>query len=272
MVQKPNDATKQAAQLGEIGFPEFTSKLISDTFSAIVSSMIDQQKAYADLVEKVAMSIEDFETEAVTNQDVDRWLANNFPGGRREKTLIQAGNTLESGDTNALHRKLGETAGELSSATLPAEGESVELKEGEHVSDIRSVVRRKLARPRMDALQQLVEQGVVRLVVDDGTIETDLEFHTESHRTASTSSSEYDRDSWGVQADAGFVGSMFGISASGGASSLNVTTKNSRNTARSSTEIDVGGRVKINVRGDYQPLRVPEQDEDESQSDDSGGN
>lgn len=45
----PNDgqvaAMDRATLLDDIGFPEFTSKLVSDTFSAIVGSLIHQQEA-----------------------------------------------------------------------------------------------------------------------------------------------------------------------------------------------------------------------------------
>lgn len=269
----PNNATgravDEASRLDEIGFPEFTSKLISDTFSAIVSSMIDQQEAYADLVEKVAMSIEDFETEAVTSQDVDRWLAQQFPADDGEGTKVKDGNTLSSDEVDQLHDRLGDTASEMSGVSLPATGSDASLDEGT-VNDIRSVVRRQQAEPRMDALESLVEQGVVRLVVDDGTIETDLKFHTYGSDAEVQRSSQYDRDSWGVGGNASFVGSMFGISARGGYSSISVSTSSSEDRAYSSSEVRIKGGVTINVKGDYQPLRVPGEGEGEGGG--GGGN
>ena len=259
-------AVDEAKRLDEIGFPEFTSKLISDTFSAIVSSMIDQQEAYADLVEKVAMSIEDFETEAVTGEDVDRWLAQQFPGGEGQDTLIRDGAELSSDEVARLHDSLGATASEISGASLPAAESSTTLDE-DAVSDIRAIVRRQLAQPRMDALESLVEQGVVRLVVDDGTIETDLKFHTYGSERSASRQSSYDRDSWGVGGQASFVGSMFGISARGGYNSISVSTSSKEDRAYSSSQVRIKGGVTINVKGDYQPLRVP----DESEGDSGGG-
>lgn len=251
-------AVDEASRLDEIGFPEFTSKLISDTFSAIVASMIDQQEAYADLVEKVAMTIEDFETEAVTRTDVDRWLANEFPGGENQETLIQDGSQLETEDVNRLHDRLGNTAEDVEGASLPAEDSSTTLDQ-DAVDDIRAIIRRQMARPRMDALESLVEQGIVRLVVDDGTIETDLKFHTYGSDASRSRQTSYDRDSWGVSGRAGFVSSIFGISARGGYSSINVSTSSKEDRTYSSSDVLIKGGVTINVKGDYQPLRVPGQ-------------
>jgi hypothetical protein len=249
-------AVDEATRLDEIGFPEFTSKLISDTFSAIVASMIDQQEAYADLVEKVAMTIEDFETEAVSTQDVDRWLAEEFPGGEDEPTAIQSGTSLDASQVDRLHTQLGDTAGDVSGADLPSSGSGTSLDD-DAVSDIRAIVRRDLAEPRMDALESLVEQGVVRLVVDDGTIETDLKFHTYGMESTQRQQTSYDRDRWGVGGRAGFVSSMFGISARGGYNSISVSTSSKEDRAYSSSDVRIKGGVTINVKGDYQPLRVP---------------
>ena len=49
-----------ANQLSEIGFPEFTAKLITDTFNAITASYIDQMAQYASVVQVVSQTLQDY--------------------------------------------------------------------------------------------------------------------------------------------------------------------------------------------------------------------
>jgi hypothetical protein len=50
---------------------------------------------------------------------------------------------------------------------------------------------------------------------------------------------------------------MFGISARGGYNSISVSTSSKEDRAYSSSDVRIKGGVTINVKGDYQPLRVP---------------
>ena len=44
-------AITQAARPNEIGFPEFTAKLIIDTFDALVAANLRQTQAYIELIQ-----------------------------------------------------------------------------------------------------------------------------------------------------------------------------------------------------------------------------
>ena len=50
-------AVTEAARLEEIGFPEFTAKLITDTYDALVAANLRQQGAYAALLASVTQSL-----------------------------------------------------------------------------------------------------------------------------------------------------------------------------------------------------------------------
>jgi hypothetical protein len=173
-----SDPVDQLSRIDEINYPEFTSKLISDTFDAIVSSMIRQQEAYADLVEKIAMTLEEFSAEAVTDTDVETYLRTYFPGEEANGTSVGTPadpGSLDDADAARLDSLLGAEAiavGEESN--LPDAGSL----DGEEVELIFRLARRLLARPRLEALRELVSQGITRIVVEDGTIETELEFRT----------------------------------------------------------------------------------------------
>lgn len=258
----PTDHSQRVVKPSAVEFPEFTSKLVTDTFDALVAAMIRQQESYADLVEKAAMTIGDFEAEAVADGEVDDWLATTFPAesgaGSAVGTVAEPGD-LEENDVARLTLLLGATATDME-IELPSSAGSLD---GADVTNIRSVVRRKVARPRLEALRELVAQGIVRIVVEDGTVETSLKFDTWSTETEMDRASKYDRDSYGFGGRAGFLSSLFGISGSGHRHGLTVSTNYDSRSADSGVEAQIRGRVKINFRGDYQPLAVPVAEEEE---------
>ncbi|MFW6436086.1 MAG: hypothetical protein ACOCYZ_00445 [Halococcoides sp.] len=262
------DAVDNAARLDEIEFPEFTSKLIEDTFNAIVTSMIRQQEAYADLVEKVSMSVSEFEQEAVTDRDVTDWLIGKFPGEDNGETAVGTTDdpgTLTETDLEILNRKLGTEADELN-LTLPApddasssDGEEATLDlSDEQVTTIRKCVRRDIAGPRLEALKDLVSQGIVRVVVDDGTIETKLNFNTNASEYTRGTETESDRSSTSAGGRAGLSIGSFSVGGYANHHNTSVSTMTKRESSSSTASVDIMGRVEINIRGDYQPLRPNE--------------
>lgn len=253
MAPETSDAVDQIARLGEIGFPEFTHKLITDTFDAVVSSMIRQQEAYADLLEAVSMSVDQFEAENVSDPEVDAWLAATFPSPDSRGSVIgtvASPGELSEGDALRLEGKLGSTATAMD-VTLPGDGSL----DGEEVELIRTVVRRTIARPRLNAMREMVSQGVVRLVVDDGTIETDLKFETEASELQNQVETDTVTKSHGFGGFGNYTGGLFNIGLNGGYRKINVNTNTETTRGQSEASAEVQGHVKLNVRGDYLPLR-----------------
>ncbi|MFC6613852.1 hypothetical protein ACFQAS_02570 [Halopenitus salinus] len=262
---KAGEAIENAARLEEIEFPEFTSQLISDTFNAIVTSMIRQQEAYADLLEKVSQSVADFEQESVSARDVTQWLIGNFPGDSRGTTTVGTlddPGTLSETELEILERKLTSQVEEIG-VELPGPGDAsggngdeatYDLTEDD-VGNIRDAARRKIARPRLEALQDLVSQGIVRVVVDDGTIETRVIFETvaSEYDTSSTYESERTRSQYGGRA--GLTLGSFSIGGYGSRQTTSVSTMTERERSSSRASVEIMGGVTINVRGDYQALR-----------------
>lgn len=263
------DAIENASRLDEIEFPEFTSQLISDTFNAIVTSMIRQQEAYADLLEKVQQSVAEFEQEAVSSADVTDWLITNFPApetGRSSVGTLDDPGELTETELEILQRKLSSQAEELE-VELPSpdaasggngDEPTAELDEDD-VEAIRRAVRRKIARPRLEALEDLVSQGIVRVVVDDGTIETRLLFQTAASEHASAVESETERTRTDMGARGGLSLGSFAIGGYASRQRTSVSTMTQREMSSSRANVEIMGGVTINVRGDYQPLRVEEE-------------
>lgn len=262
-----NGASGVADELGrinEIPFPEFTSKLISDTFDATVSSMIRQQEAYADLLDQVAASIEQFETQNVGNTEIRNWLGVNGPTEDGASTIgtPEDPGSLDSDATDVIEAKLSGPMRELDVESLPTGN----LDENE-VQLIYSLVRRKIARPRQESLEELVEQGMVRLVVDEGTIETKLEFEVEGRDTEEVTERDYERTSGGIGGSGRLLSSIIGVGVSGSYQKIDVSTRREQRESDLEAAGEIMGRVELNLRGDYQPLRAPEEEAEEAEPD-----
>lgn len=67
--EQVRDQEEVRGLIGEVDFPTFVSGLIKGVFEAIVQSSIEQMKAYAEMVQAVAKSLDDFTKDA---EDKDR--------------------------------------------------------------------------------------------------------------------------------------------------------------------------------------------------------
>lgn len=267
-----SDAVDQAQRLGQIGFPEFTSKLVSETFQAVVSAMIRQEQTYADIVKKVAMTEEEFADSAIDSTQVSDWLHNNFPGDGNHATAIRKGNQISKTQGNTLHETLKDPAKKAGVKNNLPDGKT-KLKEGD-VDATRKAVKRALAKPRQQALEELVEKGVLRVVLNDGTIRTDLDFHTHASQHTQSHSRHHHENDEHASISGNFVEGLFGIGASAGGHHMSVSTRTSEQQAESSADVDIQGHVELNLEGDFQPLQKPQTQSSDSgsSSDDNNGN
>lgn len=262
-----SDAVDQATRLNQIGFPEFTSKLINDTFDALVASMIRQEKSYIDLVEKVAMTIDEFAEHAVPTSAVHSWLVQNCPANEGSGTCVTKNGTL----TEVAHNNLENISNVPSENSTSIPDKGTQLSE-DQVNSIRKYVSYHLAEPRMQALEELVTKGVVRVVVDDGTIKTDLDFHTKASEHSKSTSEHKNKNTTEAGFNAGFVGELFGISGGAKTHNVNVSTRTSQQSAEAEAGVNIQGHVEINIRGDYEPLSVPQQDSSDDDDNDNNNN
>jgi hypothetical protein len=265
------EAITQATRLGEVGFPEFTAKLITDTMDAVVGAMLRQQEGYADLLAKISKTIEDFEADEVTDADVEKWLAENFPdpdasedAPLEELTVIRKDTEYKAEpDEPPIKKTLDKELKEIG-VKLPA-GEkdnytSGNLTEGD-VTNIKKAVKRKLAKTRLTALQELVRMGMVRIVIDEGKIYTKLIFTTYGTQFQTRIERQYEKKAWGVGGRIGgvfsFVGGLFGISGGGSIREIKVKTVTQRDFTRTDTRVQIIGGTDISFRTDYEALTSP---------------
>ena len=256
-------AVTEATRLGEIGFPEFTAKLVKDVFDALLAATLRQMEAYSELVAGTAKTLQEYVDEnknLVSGEEVWDWLVKNLPGPAEsaaanptpeDATLVRVGVTLNGSEKNKVRQKTG----------LPATGEGAwnptdALTEND-VKNVIEKVREIIAGNRYTLLKEMVKMGIIRLVVDYGEIETKLTFSTygqsEALRTASTYSTKAFNATASVQTGKA-INKWVQVSASANYSSMSVRTTSSIDRDVSGSKVDIYARVFIRFKSDYQAL------------------
>jgi hypothetical protein len=272
MANGAQQAVDNATRLSEIGFPEFTAKLITDTFNAITASYIEQTAQYINVVQAVSQTLQDYINNTVDDIGADEIGA----------FLVSVGALND----DALNFLLGDpaTSPSLSAAEATAINNAVLLPPAAGASSapasngtltnnkrqtIAQAIARRIAVNKYDLLQTMVRQGIMRLYVDNGTIETRLTFTTYGSSTFSSSKSNRERvessaalgggGGAGFGALAGTALGGFGVAVGGGVSKSTLTVSTSKESQRDVTgsRVQIFGRVKLNFKTDLLPLAAP---------------
>jgi hypothetical protein len=254
-------AVTEAARLDEIGFPEFTTKLITDTFDALVSANLRQTEAYIELVQQVAKSLAQYindTQEDISGEELLRFLAAALPPAdlsSEEPTKVAVGETLTTEDATTLNNAL----------VLPAEAgvpnDNQVAQDGQldqaGVNTILEAVAKRIAANRYDLLKEMVKQGILRLVVENGVIESRLTFTTYGSTFYQKNASSYHRDTYRNKSrgKTGALVSLFGsYSSTTYRTSVNIRTSKETHRDVSGSRVQIFGLVRINFKTDYLPL------------------
>ncbi|MBN2865983.1 MAG: hypothetical protein JXK16_08240 [Thiotrichales bacterium] len=167
--------------LNELGFAEFVAKLISDTFSAILSSQVEQKDKLAELDRLMTLSNTDFL--AVCLEDgqmmvqVEDQLRQLFPSEKEPGHGIVVGaayqpETNSKPESPAIYQAIG----------LQLSKETPDFKGGKltqlGVDKIYQALVEPLAEQQRNALASILNDGIPKLMVDSGKINAKLTFQT----------------------------------------------------------------------------------------------
>ena len=122
---------------------------------------------------------------------------------------------------------------------------------------IMDAVANRIAANKYDLLKEMVKQGILRLVVENGLIETRLTFNTYGSSFYQGKSKDYNRKNFSFKAKAktgGLVSAWCKASASTAYSSVRVSTAEKVDQDRSGSRVNIFGQVRINFKTDYLPL------------------
>lgn len=260
MANGTSAAVTEAARLDEIGFPEFTCKLISDVFDALVSANIRQTAAYVELLKSVSQSLQEFinnTKDDIGGDQILQFLAQVLPAEGSSTangaTKVRIGATLTADEVSTLNNALA--VPELAPATNQVSGGGIANKTA--MDAILNAVAVRLAANKYDLLKEMVKQGILRVVVESGKIETRLTFTTYGSSVYQKQSSDYHSDAFRFRASAR-TGSLVSLwakaSASTSFSSVNVRTTKETQRDISGSQVQIFGGVTLNIKTDYLPL------------------
>jgi len=265
MANGASAAVTEATRLDEIGFPEFTTKLVTDVFDALVSANIRQTQSYVELLQAVSKSLSEYinnTKDDIGGEEIVQFLAmvlppDNASGSSSNATKVASGQTLDSDAVTTLNAALEvpaeasvandnkvATAGAVDAAALTA---------------ITNAVAIRLAANKYDLLKEMVKQGILRVVVESGTIETRLTFTTYGSSFHQTQSNKYHRDSFAFRSKAktgGLVSLWAKASASTSYTSINVRTTKETQRDITGSRVQIFGGVTLNIKTDYLPLNT----------------
>ena len=263
-----NDAIGAATRLGEIGFVEFTTKLVSDVFDTLVASNLRQQQAFIELLQATSKSLTAYVNEtkddigpgeimqvltAIAPRNAETPATSDSPtavtvGGKLsadEAAAINSALTITDPATNAVSNDKAAKAGNLDDKAIDA---------------LREAVAQRVAANKYTLLKEMVKLGMLRLVVTDGTIETGLNFHSYGSDFLRNNASRYSSSQFQFKANAqtgSILSAWVKASASTAYTSVNVSTSNTSSGSSSGVDITITGGVKINFKTDYLPLDTP---------------
>lgn len=166
----------------DLGFTEFVTSLLSEVVSSIVIAQSDQEQRLAELSAAAAMDLEEFAAAHVTTDDVEAWLAEQFPStdpDRPHDAVLDAPYTPASDDAGEAPPFEAVLGVELIRRDL--RGDPPTLGQA-GVRKIQEAARTELAASELLVARQLAERGIPRVIVDAGRISAKLTFEALQYR------------------------------------------------------------------------------------------
>lgn len=241
----------------DIGFPEFTAELINSTFDALVSANLRQMTAYSELVNRTKELSEYINNtrDAISGSEILGFLERVLPVNSDEYTTkVRKGGELTESEALLLNDEL----------KLPSEADrqSPPVSAGTITEStfnaILEAAADRIAANKYQLLKDMVKQGLLRLVINDGTIETRLNFSAWSYDNSSSKATSYDREknsSKRVGSRGIFQSILSGPSiGAGSTTTIKVRTSEEKSSSADGSRYSIFGGVRLNFKTDYLPL------------------
>ena len=276
MKSAANTAPVRDTPLNEIGFAEFTSKLITDVFNALVSANMTQTQSYLQLLQSESKDLTTFINDTrddIGGAQILDLLTRLLPDPANSNTKVVSGGTLQPADAKTLGQGLaiasdtdaghGALVTHLSGAAAPVKladpADGSASGSPSYFDAIVQAAARRIAADKYTLLKEMVKMGLLRLVVEHGVIETRLCYSTYTSTYHASESSSYDTLSsrLSTQVGGGLMSFLMGTpQLSQSINALRVSTARSTDRDVSGSSVNVFGRVQIDFKTDYQPLNA----------------
>jgi len=225
------------ATLNAIDFPAFVAGLIQGTFHAIVDASIQQMEAYAELLKNVAMTVDKFMSDNISEQSARDHLADQY-------------DSVFSRDTTGGQPRL--TVRKDADGELPSFLTDLGFKTADDIDDdamaqkVVPAARRSMAETRQQTLATMVLMGINRILVDDGEINAKLQFHIDASETTKIKFDQKKTTNGTISGRAGR--NPFNANA------IMVNTVNLNAQSDLNVRADLTGEVKVKFRSEAFPL------------------
>ncbi len=245
-------------QVSDIGFPEFTAKLVTDVFDALISANLLQMEAYAELVSQLSKDLSVFIN--TTKDDItgdmvldvlEKLLPNGEGGTKATKNSSEKITTEEAAELNDKLSTIDEDDQQVRPIEFVGDTEIKDVFE-----QLLDAVRIRLAANKYAALEKMAQMGMLRLVVENGLIETKLFFSARTYESDSSKATQYTKKKTSAGARVGGFMSFVAGGASARKSTLKVTTGEQKSYSSNSTYGNIMGKVQLNFKTDYMPLNT----------------
>lgn len=280
-----DSAVRGSQQVG-MAFVDFTQGLISGTFNSIIKATIDQMKAYSEMVADLTKSLKEFAADNVSDEAVQERLGQltlvengtefkvakdekrrlyhlkrlyyvaPVTGGHRAAILKAFGqNDLVDGDGQIDEEKAKARLDDSSIDKVDGiEVNATKVYGDTDIATIQAAIKNGLARDGMNQLRQMAREGMARIVVTEGEINTKLIFQVSSTETNTSRSSNTNSRSFGGSLKAGASWGWGNASVSAYYNQLNVSTVDQTSVGNIETLTQMSGQVIIKFKTDYKPL------------------
>jgi hypothetical protein len=166
----------------EVGFAEFTAQLISETFQAVISSMVQQEKEVRDTERLTALGLEDFAKLSISEDTLRAEIIRLFPSkeGKDTESSIDPGSIYTPPtDKQAEDPPIFLLTGyQVAKEDVKKDGETGKLRITEDgYGHIKEKVRLTLAANYKEIIATILQKGMPRVLVDHGRINTKLSFY-----------------------------------------------------------------------------------------------
>ncbi|MEC8444571.1 MAG: hypothetical protein VXZ05_10225 [Pseudomonadota bacterium] len=285
-----NSAMDTAARFGEIPFVEFTQELITGIFDSLVEAHILQMEEYAEFVQTLTQDLSSYinnTNDGVSFEEITDFVLKYELPQIPEAQLEAALDALQPPAAGAAPTTTGAPAttdtwwGGLINALAPAVDSLVDKIEdpSDHTdlqamqayndavlagnaatmpnyNEITSSIAKLISSNKYSLLQNLAQQGMMRLVVTDGEIETKLTFSTwqEDENTFQRKTRSKAREATKTKLRRGSLGAYKKARKRIKTRNVTVNTAKSYHRDTSGTKVDIFGRVMIRFKTDYSPL------------------
>jgi hypothetical protein len=241
--------TQVGRMINEVNFPAFVASLVKGTFQAIVDASIQQMKAYGELVQSVAMSLNDFRDQNVSPEQGGQHLVSKYP------KHFQMGQS-DSGEKQVQLKEgadLDNLPNFMKDLGLGAPVDDIE--DPETLDTLVTAARDEVARGRQQLLATTVLMGINRIIVTDGKINAKLKFDFSASDSMNRTGTldDYDTQKIVYEQESGF-----GATYAKGRLEIPVPIKVSTTTGTGTADIEahakLSGEVSINFRSETFPL------------------